>query len=153
MKKHTEISYLKGIGIIGLTYNKEKYANNVSRLIAARLHSFFPMYISRYDICTGMDALVNYLKLNAEPFAGALWFMFPFFWATLLYGVIYLVIYKLRLSEPGECIFSFVCCTLCSAVGFFYVGKEFFLNSFFDIALVGVSGPILVRMILKYMSK
>lgn len=41
-----------------------------------------------YDICTGMDALVNYLKLNAEPFAGALWFMFPFFWATLLYGVI-----------------------------------------------------------------
>ena len=30
MKKHTEISYLKGIGIIGLTYNKEKYANNVS---------------------------------------------------------------------------------------------------------------------------
>ena len=46
-----------------------------------------------------------------------------------------------------------VCCTLCSVVGFFYVGKEFFLNSFFDIALVGVSGPILVRMILKYMSK
>lgn len=63
------------------------------------------------------------------------------------------VIYKLRLSEPGECIFSFVCCTLCSAVGFFYVGKEFSLNSFFDITLVGVSGPILVRMILKYMSK
>ncbi|MFR6080539.1 MAG: hypothetical protein ACLUIF_01745 [Roseburia sp.] len=148
MKKHTEISYLKGIGIIGLTYNKEKYANNVSRLIAARLHSFFPMYMvymvllglmrnvfykmgilqdvyQPYDICTGMDALVNYLKLNAEPFAGALWFMFPFFWATLLYGVIYLVIYKLRLSEPGECIFSFVCCTLCSAVGFFYVGKSF----------------------------
>lgn len=53
-----------------------------------------------------MDALVNYLKLNAEPFAGALWFMFPFFWATLLYGVIYLVIYKLRLSEPGECILA-----------------------------------------------
>ncbi|RHQ37657.1 MULTISPECIES: hypothetical protein [unclassified Roseburia] len=106
-----------------------------------------------YDICTGMDALVNYLKLNAEPFAGALWFMFPFFWATLLYGVIYLAICKLRLSEPGKCIFSFVCCTLCSVVGFFYVGKEFFLNSFSDIALVGVSGPILVRMILKYMSK
>ena len=40
MKKHTEISYLKGIGII----------------------------------------------------AGALWFMFPFFWTTLLYGVIYLAI-------------------------------------------------------------
>lgn len=187
MKKHTEISYLKGIGIIavvlghtnasnivpiiyywhlplflfviGLTYNKEKYANNVSRLIAARLHSFFPMYMvymvllglmrnvfykmgilqdvyQPYDICTGMDALVNYLKLNAEPFAGALWFMFPFFWATLLYGVIYLAIYKLRLSERGECIFSFVCCTLCSVVGFFYVGKEFFLSSFFDIALV-----------------
>ena len=45
-----------------------------------------------YDICTGMGALVNYLKLNAEPFAGALWFMFPFFWTTLLYGVIYLAI-------------------------------------------------------------
>ena len=53
MKKHTEISYLKGIGIIGLTYNKEKYANNVSRLSAARLHSFFPMYISRMTYVQG----------------------------------------------------------------------------------------------------
>ena len=81
-KKYTCLLYTS-IGIIGLTYNKEKYANNVSRLIAARLHSFFPMYMvymvllglmrnvfykmgilqdvyQPYDICTGMDACLLY---------------------------------------------------------------------------------------------
>lgn len=98
-KNNLEISFLKGIGIIavvlghtyapnfvpiiyywhlplfffliGLTYNPEKYEKDISRLIASRLHAFW-----------------NYFHLMSEPLGGALWFMFPYFYATLVYGVI-----------------------------------------------------------------
>lgn len=145
--------------IIGLTYNPEKYEKRVSHLMASRLHSFFPMYFCYmiilglfhntfyamgilphtqilYDIQTGLNAFWNYFHLIAEPFGGPLWFMFPYFYATLIYGVLVSVGTLIQSDWKKRQPFIIVVCILCACIGFMCVEYGIVRNDFADIALV-----------------
>ena len=186
-KKDIEISLLKGIGIIavvvghtsnihivpiiyywhlplfffiiGLTYNHKKYEKNVSGLMGARLHGFFPMYFVymillgllhnvfynmgiladgnvAYNLQGFLDAFWNYFRLYTEPFAGPLWFMFPWFFATLLYGVIVYGTSWMRIDYKKRQIFIVGATVVLAAFGFFCVSRGYLRYDYTDVALV-----------------
>ena len=186
-KNNLEISFLKGIGIIavvlghtyapnfvpiiyywhlplfffliGLTYNPEKYEKDISRLIASRLHAFFPMYFcymiilglfhntfyimgilpdgqTLYDIKAGLNAFWNYFHLMSEPLGGALWFMFPYFYATLVYGVIMSLGALIQLNYKKQLLFVSAICIFCAFIGFICAQHGIIRSDFADIALV-----------------
>lgn len=186
-KKDIEISLLKGIGIIavvvghtsnihivpiiyywhlplfffliGFTYNHKKYEKNVSGLMGARLHGFFPMYFVymillglfhnvffymgilpegnvAYNLQIFIDAFWNYFRLGVEPLAGPLWFMFPWFFATLMYGVIVYGTSWMRMNYKKCQIFIVGATIILAAFGFFCVSRGYLRYDFADVALV-----------------
>lgn len=145
--------------IIGLTYNWNKYERNTSGLIAARLHGFFPMYMCymvilglchnlfftmgilpegniQYGVQQGIDTFWNYLRLGVEPLAGALWFMLPWFYATLMYQVIVSGTSWMKIKQVQRQVVVLLASIVLAVLGFYCVERGYLRYDYADVALV-----------------
>lgn len=146
--------------MIGLTYNSKKYESSPQVLIANRLHRFFPPYIcymfvmlilhnklytmgiqpdwiSPYDKHDMVNAFWGFFRLYAEPLNGALWFMVPYFWATVLYGITVKIskdIWKNRTFKERQ-LFIMLFCIFFAIIAFILIDSGL---TYYDHAEIGL---------------